>query len=76
MPVLSEQTQDPHPWPAARRVKVVQDLVQGSDTVAGVAHRYGLPVRTILQWLPQGPRPDGLADQDVEPRRSRMAGPA
>jgi transposase-like protein len=81
MPAASEQTQDPHLWPASRRGKVVRDLIQGSDTVAGIAHRYGLPVPTILQWRDQGPRldeggRDTLLMRGAQPLQSRMDGPA
>jgi transposase-like protein len=82
----SEPTQDPHLWPASRRLEIVQDLAQGADTMAGLAHRYGLPVGTILKWQEQCPRPgdnfsarpggteDNLLMQGAQPLQARMTG--
>jgi hypothetical protein len=76
MPAASPQTQDPFPWPEPRPM-------QGVDTVAGLAHRFGLPVATILQWrertLPAGlPGPAGaeLRMDGIQPWQSRLTGPA
>ena len=77
MTVRSEKTRDPHLRPASPRQAVVRDLAQGADTPAGIARRYGLPVRTILEWQAQGPQEsghDGLLMEGVRPLQSRMAG--
>ncbi|MDR3669959.1 MAG: hypothetical protein P4L36_03890 [Holophaga sp.] len=78
MPVAAEQTQDPYHWPAARRMALVQDLAAGRDTLAGVAHRLELPVRTILAWQSQCDARiagDTLLAQGTAPIQSRFAGP-
>jgi transposase-like protein len=77
MPARSEQSQDPHLWPASQRRALVQELARGRDTLAGLAHRHGLPVPTLLQWWAE-PR-DGretLLMPGVGPLQSRAAGPS
>jgi len=74
MPVPSEQTQDPRTWSATRRRRVVQDLAQGRDTLAGLAHRHGLPVPTLLQWW-DGAGRAGLLMPGIRPLQSRASGP-
>ena len=77
MPVLSEQSQDPYPWPASRRLALVQELARGQDTLAGLAHRHGLPVSTLLQWWHEaGDGRETLLMPGVGPLQSRASGPS
>jgi hypothetical protein len=57
---------------------VIQDLAAGRDTLAGMARRLDLPVRTILAWQRQcdGHTPEtALLPQGIAPLQSRFAGP-
>jgi hypothetical protein len=55
---------------------VIQDLAAGRDTMAGIAHRYGLPVQTLMTWQAQCPPADGRETllQGIKPMQSRIAG--
>ena len=87
MSIRSEQPKEPpQPWTASRQRAVVLDLLQGKDTVAGIAHRHGLPVKTLLTWREQGQREGGtpalqggarresLLMQGIQPLQSRISG--
>jgi len=74
MPVRSKQPPDPGPWPAPRPDGAVHDLVPATETVAGIARRYGLPAQTILRWRDAGG--DDLRSPGVPPLQSRLTGPA
>ena len=77
MPVLSEPSQDPQLWPASRRQALVQELARGRDTLAGLAHRHGLPVATLLQWWNEaGGGRETLLMPGVGPMQSRASGPS
>ena len=75
MSVKSENTRECQPWPESRRTQVVHELIQGADTLAGLARRHGLPPGTLLEWLRQGP-----GDGEFRPRalalRDRLTGPS
>ncbi len=78
------ESRDPNLWPAERRLRLVQDLVQGRDTVASLARRHGLPVQTLLDWRDQhlrqrggqgrSARRDGLQAPGVDSAQSRLTG--
>jgi hypothetical protein len=65
---------------------VIQELRLGRDTIAGIAHRHGLPLNTILncweQYLDQGiqagpfgsANPEGLLEPGITPEQSRFSG--
>jgi len=77
MPVLSEPSQDPQLWPASRRQALVQELARGRDTLAGLAHRHGLAVPTLLQWWDgAGSGGETLLMPGVGPLQSRASGPS
>ena len=77
----SSQPQTPaRSWRASLPEVVVQELRHGRDTVAGIAHRYGLPVQTILQcmeqaiqWSPNN-RSGAVGEEGITPSQSRFAG--
>jgi hypothetical protein len=60
------------------RSLAVRDLTEGHDTVAGVAHRTGLPVATLLRWCDLDgldEPPVSLAAPGVPADGSRFTGP-
>jgi hypothetical protein len=59
------QSTDPNLWPATRRHDLVQELVEGRDTLAGLALRHGLPVQTLLELRSQGLRERGVPRQST-----------
>jgi hypothetical protein len=58
--------------------EVLRELAQDTDTLASLASRHGLPVRSLLQWRgPRGPEADrpGLLLGGLPPCQARLTGP-